>query len=161
MKKLLIGIAAIFSILTLVAGPHGHGGRRGLDPHGGYHHGGHHDSGGWGRGGCNFWPGFVGGLVVGAIAETITTPRCVDAPIVVSQPTVVQPVVSQPVTTTPVITQQPQQPIVINNVIEHRPVCETRNVWVDGRYVDVVKGYGTSVKKWVPGHYETRTVVVQ
>lgn len=47
------------------------------------HH--HHGHGVWGRGGSHFWPGFVGGVVGGAVMSSIVAP----APVVVASPTVV------------------------------------------------------------------------
>lgn len=105
---------------------------------------------GWGRGGRNFWPGFVGGLVGGIVANTVVSPT----PVVVSQPAVVaQPVV---VTQPTVITQ----PVVTQTVVA-QPVTTTQNVWVEGRYIDTVQANGAVVRTWQPGHYEQRTVVVQ
>lgn len=99
----------------------------------------------WGRGGRNFWPGFVGGIVGGVIADrvisapvttVVTTPAVVTAPTVVTTPVVTAPVVATPVYT-------------------------TQNVWVEGRYVDQVQANGTMVRVWQPGHYEQRQVLVQ
>ena len=93
----------------------------------------------WGRGGRNFWPGFVGGIVGGVIADrVVTTPVTT----VATTPTVV----TTPVVTTPVVTT---------------PVYTTQNVWVEGRYVDQVQANGTVVRVWQPGHYEQRQVLVQ
>lgn len=89
---------------------------------------------GWGRGGREFWPGFVGGVVGGLAAGAVATPtRTVTT--VVSPPPVVVPA---PVVVTPA------------------PVVE--NVWVEGRYVDQPQPNGTVLRIWQPGHYETRTV---
>ena len=41
------------------------------------------------------------------------------------------------------------------------PVATTQQVWVEGRYVDQVQPNGIVVRTWQPGHYETRTVMVQ
>ena len=41
------------------------------------HHPHHHHSSAWGRGGSNFWPGFVGGVVIGS---TIFSPPVVVTP---------------------------------------------------------------------------------
>ena len=113
------------------------GGHHGGGPHGGgfrpapHHPGGHHHGGSfWGRGGRNFWPGFVGGVIGGALVDTVVSP----APVVVTTP-----VVTTPVVTTPVVT--------------------TRNVWVEGCYVNQVLANGTVIRVWQPGHYETRQVV--
>ena len=149
MKKMLILVGAIAASFCVMAGPHGGpggGGPRGGGPRVGGpgmgHHpapgGGHHD--GWGKGGRNFWPGFVGGIVGGAISHAMTPPP---APVVVSQPAVV--VTTPTVVTTPVVTQ----------------VTQTQQVWVPGAYVDQVQANGTVIRVWSPGHYETLTVVVQ
>lgn len=146
-KKLIIA----FGMATLMVGGafahhHGgwHGGPRhcwGPRPHY-YHH--HYHGGYWGPGGRYFWPGFVGGVIGGAVASTIidTSPTVVvQQPAVVTQPVVVQqPVVQQPVVvpSQPVVVQQPQQ------------------VWVEGRYVDQVQANGSTVRIWQPGHYEQR-----
>ena len=112
-----------------------------------HHHGGH-----WGRGGRNFWPGFVGGVVGGAIIGAALSQPAV----VVQQPTVV---------TQPVVVQQPavvvQQPVVQQQVVVQQPVTQVQNVWVEGRCVDQVQPNGAVVRVWSPGHYEQRTVVVQ
>ena len=108
-----------------------------------------HDSA-WGRGGRNFWPGFVGGVIGGAVARTIVEP----APVVVTTPTVV---------TTPMVVTQPAvvtQPVVVQPAVV-TPVTQVQNVWVEGRYVDQVQANGVVIRVWQPGHYEQRTVVVQ
>ena len=102
----------------------------------------HYHHGGWGRGGCNFWPGFVGGLIGGAVSSAI-----VSTPTVVTTPVVVQPA--------PTVVQPTQV------VVQPTPVTQTRNVWVEGRYVDQVQANGTVIRVWQPGHYEQTTVVVQ
>ena len=115
--------------------------------HGGYHH--HHYHGGyWGHGGRYFWPGFVGGLIGGAISSTV-----VASPTVVATPTVV----TTPVVTQPVVVQQP----VVTQTVVAQPVTQVQNVWVEGRYVDQVQSNGTVIRTWQPGHYEQQTVVVQ
>ena len=126
-KKLIITLCAA----TLMAGgafAHGwHGGPRHCwGPRPVYHH--HYHGGYWGRGGCHFWPGFVGGVIGGAVASTIidTSPT-----VVVQQP-------APTVVTQPVVVQQPQQ------------------IWVEGRYVDQVQANGSTVRIWQPGHYEVR-----
>lgn len=149
MKKLMIALALVGGTMVASAwpcgphpcGPHPWG--PGPGPH-------HYYRGGWGPGGCNFWPGFVGGLAGGIIANAV------------AQPTPV--VVSQPVVTTPVVVQQPvvvSQPTVVSQPVVAAPVTQTQNVWVEGRYVDQVQANGTVVRVWNPGHYEQRTVVVQ
>ena len=136
-KKLIIafGMAALMAGGAFAHGWHG-GPRHCWGPRPVYHH--HYHGGYWGRGGCHFWPGFVGGVIGGAITRTIidTSPTVVvqPTPTVVTQPVVVQ----QPVVTQPVVVQQPQQ------------------VWVEGRYVDQVQANGSTVRVWQPGHYEQR-----
>ena len=148
-KKLIImlGVATVMVGGAFAYPHHGwHGGPRhcwGPRPHY-YHH--HHHGGYWGPGGRYFWPGFVGGVIGGAVASTIidTSPTVVvQQPAVVTQPVVVQQpaVVQQPVVVqqpAPVVVQQPQQ------------------VWVEGRYVDQVQANGSTVRIWQPGHYEVR-----
>ena len=90
-----------------------------------------------GRGGRNFWPAAVGGFVGGVVANAVVSPSTV----VVSSPVVSAPVVSAPIVSTPVYT--------------------TQQVWVPGTYVDQVQVNGTIVRVWVPGHWETRQVLVQ
>ncbi len=147
---LVVALAAVLGTGTCFARPGGgrhHGGGHRPPPprhhfHGGHHGGGrhHHRHGGsfWGRGGRNFLPGFIGGVVGGAIvggttryvntAPVVVTP----APVVVTSPTVVA-----------------------------TPVYTTQNVWVEGRYVDQVQPNGTVIRVWQPGHYEQRQVLVQ
>jgi len=150
MKKMLIilGVAAI----SASAFAHGHGccpggWRPGPAPHHYYH------GGGWGRGGCNFWPGFVGGVVGGVVGGAIANTVVAPAPVVVQQPVVTQPIV----VTQPTVVTQP----VVQQTVVTQPVATTQNVWVEGRYVDTVQANGTVVRTWQPGHYEQRTVVVQ
>ena len=143
-KKIVITLCAV----TVMAGgafAHGHGGfhhgpHHGWGPRPHYYH--HHCHGGyWGPGGRYFWPGFVGGVIGGAVASTIIEPRetvIVQQPAVVTQPVVVQ----QPA---PVVVQQ--QPVV---------VPQPQQVWVEGRYVDQVQANGSTVRIWQPGHYEQR-----
>ena len=152
MTKMAIACFACMAICgTALARPHG-------GPGPGFHHMGprhgphfrpgpsfhHHHHSAWGRGGRHFWPGFVGGVVGGAIYNAVATPSTV----VVSTPTVVSTpaVVTTPVVTTPVVTT---------------PVSTVQNVWVEGRYVDQVQANGVVVRVWQPGHYEQRTVLVQ
>lgn len=139
-KTLVFAVAAALSAGAF-AGPHGHW-RPGPAPMHVHHHS------YWGRGGRHFWPGFVGGVVGGAIVgATMSRPA-----VVVSQPAVV---VTQPaVVTQPVVVQQ--QPVVVQ-----QPVTQVQNVWVEGCYVDQVQPNGAIVRVWSPGHYEQRTVVVQ
>ncbi len=90
-KKLVIAVCAV-AALTFGAYARPHGGPGGGAPRGPapMHHGGgfghrpppaprHHHSA-WGRGGCNFWPGFIGGVVGGAVVSSVVTP----APVVVA-----------------------------------------------------------------------------
>lgn len=145
-KKLIVALCVATVAVGAFAKPHGCGPRPGrphapmhrrmpAPPHA--HH--HHKHSVWGRGGQNFWPGFVGGVVGGMIVEATTGPHVVHETVVVQQ----QPaaVVVQPA---PVVVQQ---------------TTTTERVWVEGRYVDQVEPNGTVVRVWQPGHYETRTVI--
>jgi len=144
---MVMAAAAVMCMGTCFARGHHGGPRGGYGPrvsHGPSHHHHHHYST-WGRGGRNFWPGFVGGFVGGMVSEAIVRPAPVvvsPAPVVVQQPVVVsQPVVAAPVVATPVYT--------------------TQSVWVEGRYIDQVQSNGTILRVWQPGHYEQRQVLVQ
>ena len=110
------------------------------------HHAGHYHHGSfWGRGGRNFWPGFVGGAIGAAVVNAVTQPSVVVSPTaVVTTPQVVAApqVVAQPVVTQPVVTQ----PV---------PVYQPTQVWVPGQWVYTTGPYGT-VRTWQPGHYEYR-----
>lgn len=149
MKKkmtMVVALAAVMSCGVCLARPHGgpggFGGHRPMMHHvGGFghrpppppmHH--HHHGGTWGRGGHHFWPGFVGGVIGGVVADALIGP----APVVVSTPTVV--------TTTPVVAA---------------PTYVTQRVWVEGRYIDQVQPNGAVIRVWQPGHYEDRQVVYQ
>ena len=136
MNKKLIIMLGVATMMVGGAFAHGWHGHHGWHPRPVYHH--HYHGGYWGRSGCHFWPGFVGGVIGGAITSTIIAPRetvvVQPTPTVVTQPVVVQ----QPVVTQPVVVQQPQQ------------------VWVEGRYVDQVQANGSTVRVWQPGHYEVR-----
>ena len=61
-----------------------------------HHYHSHHSS--WGRGGCNFWPGFLGGVAGSVIMSTLPPPP--PAPVVVVPPVPTTPIVVQP---TPVV----------------------------------------------------------
>jgi len=145
MKKMIVMVAIAGAAASVLAGPHGchrpcgpgWGHRPPPPPH-------HHY--GWGRGGCNFWPGFIGGMIGGAVANAIVEP----SPVVVTTPVVTTPVVTTPVVTTPVVVQ----PTAV------QAVTQTQNVWVEGRYVDQVQANGTVVRVWQPGHYEQRAVAL-
>lgn len=144
--KTVIALGALVMAGTVMAGPRGCPGFRPSHHHFRPrpcfpHHSPIGRHGGWGRGGCNFWPGFVGGVVGGLVGTTITRP------VVVTTPTVVTPAV----VTTPVVTQ----------TVVARPVTMVQNVWVEGCYVDQMQANGTVVRVWQPGHYEQRTVTVQ
>ena len=54
-------------------------------------------------------------------------------------------VVANTIVTTPVVT----------------PVSTTQQVWVPGAYVDQLQPNGAMIRTWVPGHYETRQVLLQ
>ena len=154
-KVAVAGVACMAICGAAFAGPHGgFGGHHRGGPGPGFHHGGprpgphfgpgpafhhHHHYSGWGRGGRYFWPGFVGGVVGGAIYNAVAAPSTV----VVSTPTVVT---TPSVVTTPVVAT---------------PVSTVQSVWVEGRYVDQVQANGVVVRVWQPGHYEQRTVFVQ
>ena len=145
-KKLIVALCVATVAVGAFAKPHGGGPghgrahapvhRRMPAPPRAHHH---HKHSVWGRGGQNFWPGFVGGVVGGMIVEATTGPHVVHETVVVQQ----QPaaVVVQPA---PVVVQQ---------------TATTERVWVEGRYVDQVEPNGTVVRVWQPGHYETRTVI--
>ena len=157
-KTLLAGVACVAFCGAALAGPgmrHGPGGHGGPRPGPGMHHVGprpgpgpgfyHHHHSAWGRGGRNFWPGFVGGVVGGLVYDAFA-PR----PVVVTTPTVV--------TTTPVVAAPT---VVTTPAVVSAPVATVQNVWVNGCYVDQVQANGTVVRVWQPGHYEQRTVCVQ
>ena len=139
--------------LARPCGPGRHGGWHRPPPihhgwHGGYHH--HHYHGGcWGRGGRYFWPGFVGGVVGGAVGTTLARPYYSETVVVQQSPTVV---------TQPVVVQQPavvSQPVVVQQpTVVQQPVVQRQPVWVEGRYVDQVQANGSTVRIWQPGHYE-------
>ena len=145
MKKLVIAI--VLTAVSTGAFAHGwHGGYHHHGWHGGYHH---YHGGYWGRGGCNFWPGFVGGVVDGVVGTTLARPYYSETVVVQPAPTVVtQPVVVQQpaVVTQPVVVQQP--------TVVQQPVVQRLPVWVEGRYVDQVQANGSTVRIWQPGHYE-------
>jgi len=103
----------------------------------------------WGRGGCNFWLGFIGGVVGGVVCNAVAAPYYRDTVGVQSSPTVV---------TQPVVVQQP---VVVSQPVVATPVTQTQNVWIRGRYVNAVQADGTVVRVWSPGHYEARSVFVQ
>ena len=137
--KTLVLVGAALLSAGAMARPHGWA--PGPMPMHVHHHGGH-----WGRGGRHFWPGFVGGVVGGAIVGASFS-----RPVVVAQPAVV---VAQP-------TVVAAQPVVVQQQVVAAPVAQVQNVWVEGRYVDQLQPNGTVLRVWSPGHYEQRTVVVQ
>ena len=149
-RAAIIAAAAAMCFGTCLARPHGgpRGGFGGPRPMmrggfgGGHHH--HHHHSYWGRGGRGFWPGFVGGVVGGFVADAIVSPTYVApaAPVIVNNPA---PIVVNPA------------PVVINTA----PTYTTQSVWVEGRYVDQVQANGTVVRVWQPGHYEQRQILVQ
>ena len=150
MKKKLMVMLGVVSLMASGAFAHG-GWHRGphhhFAPRPVYHH--HHVHGGyWGRGGCNFWPGFVGGVIGGAVASAIVEPR---ETVIVQQP-------APTVVTQPVVVQQPVvQPVVVQQPVVQQPVIvQPQQVWVEGRYVDQVQANGSTVRVWQPGHYEQR-----
>lgn len=156
--KMTIVVAAAAVLVAGVCEARPHGGPGGF---GGGHrppppvfHGGHHSHSIWGHGGSHFLPGFVGGVVGGALAAGYRP--LAPAPVVVTPAPVV---VTTPVVTTPVIQQQVVAAPVVQPVVQ--PTYAMQNVWVEGRYVDQVQANGTVVRVWQPGHYEQRQVVVQ
>lgn len=149
-KKLIVAGATVLALaMGAFARPYGpgfgHCGPR-------FHHGPRYHGGFWGRGGCNFWPGFVGGVVGSAIYDAVTYPRYASSVVVTPAPTVVA-------APAPVVVQQ--QPVVVQQqpVVVQQPVVQS--VWVEGRYVDQVQANGTVVRVWQPGHYVQSTTVVQ
>ena len=176
-KKFIIVAIAVAVAASVFArgpgGPSGHGGFGGPRPggpamRGGFRGGpGFHHNGGWGRGGRNFWPGFVGGVVGGIIGNTIATSW--NTVPVITAPVVTTPVVATPIVTTPAVPVLPPQTVVVqqpvsytstapNGAVEVHTSPMTINVpgttpgrtWISGHYV--TNGYGARV--WVPGHWE-------
>lgn len=155
-KKLILAVGAAALSVVAFAGPHGGPGGRGPRPGprpGMMHHGPrpgihppppprHHS--GWGRGGREFWPGFVGGVVGGLAVGTI---RPVPAPVVTTT-----------VVTSPTVVTTPT--IVMTTPVVAAPVTQVQNVWVEGRYVDQIQPNGSIIRVWQPGHYEQRTVTI-
>lgn len=144
-KKMIIVVALALCAFATFARPHGGPGFRG--PHGGFGRGPapmmhyrpmpppmhHHHGSLWGRGGSHFLPGFVGGVIGGALTSSIyPTTTVVTSPVVTAPVVTTTPVVAAPVYTTPV------------------------QVWVPGRYIDQVQPNGIIVRVWVAGHYEYR-----
>ena len=135
MKKLLTILFIAFASIAFAHGPapmH--------RPHYAYHapvvhYHRHHNHSFWGRGGSNFWPGFIGGIIGSTIVNT--TP-IVQRPVVVQQPVIQQPVVVQP----SVVVQQPviQQPVLI-------PAR---------RVISGYDSFGRPIYVDVPAHYEYR-----
>ncbi len=159
-KKLVVVVVGTLAAGALFARPHG-------GPRGGFcgprmcapvHH--HHHSG-WGRGGRNFWPGFVGGLVGGVVANTVVRPTVYRTPTVITTtPIITTPVVTTPVVTTPVVTTPVVATTVYTPPATIQTAYATQQVWVPGVYVDQTQPNGTVVRVWQPGHYETRSVPV-
>ena len=149
MKKLVIALALVaVSTGAFARGWHHHGGYHHHGWHHGYYH--HHHGGYWGPGGRYFWPGFVGGVVGGALYSAVARPYYTDTVIVEPATTVV---------TTPTVVQQPvvvqQQPVVVQQpTVIQQPVVQRQPVWVEGRYVDQVQSNGSTIRVWQPGHYE-------
>ena len=175
-KFIIVAIAALTAASVFArgpGGPGGHGGFGGPRPggpamRGGFRGGpGFHHSGGWGCGGRNFWPGFVGGVVGSVIGSTISTSW--NTVPVITTPVVTAPVVATPIVTTPAVPVLPPQTVVVqqpvsytstapNGAVEVHTSPMTINVpgttpgrtWISGHYV--TNGYGARV--WVPGHWE-------
>lgn len=158
MKKIMMVMVTMMLAGVAVAGPYGCGGWSPCRPCPRPYYG----CGGcdwWGRGGRNFWPGFIGGVVGGVVASAVARPAYTTSAYVA--PTVVQQrvIVQQPVVVPqPVVVQQPvvTQPVVVQSA----PVTTVRDVWVEGRYVDRVQANGAVARVWQPGHFEQMTVVV-
>ena len=141
--KYTILIVAALAAVGAFARPHHGSFNRGFarGPHPVRHH---HSHSAWGKGGRNFWPGFVGGVVGGIVSQRMVTPApavVVSTPAVVTTPTVV----TTPVVVAPTVTA---------------PVTTTQQVWVEGCYINQLQPNGTYIKVWQPGHYETRTITV-
>ncbi len=164
MKKTFVAMAVVAGVLGAFAAPPfgGRGPRPGHRPPAAFRPGGgchrpmpppppprHHHSC-WGRGGRNFWPGFVGGVIGGAVARTVVSP----APVVVTSPAVVT---APAVVTTPTVIAAPS---VVTTPTVVAPATTVQNVWVPGRYVDQIQPNGTVVRIWQAGHYEQRTVLL-
>ena len=140
-KMTIAGVVVLAMALGAFARPHGPGFRPcGPGPGPGFYHGPRYHGGFWGRGGCNFWPGFVGGVVGCALYDAVTYPRYASSVVVTPAPA-------------PVVVQQ--QPVVVQ-----QPAVQS-SVWVEGRYVDQVQANGTVIRVWQPGHYVQSTAVVQ
>ena len=77
-KSVVVAFAAVMcagACLARPCGPGHHGGWHRPPPiHHGWHGGYNHHGGYWGRGGCHFWPGFVGGVVGGVVGTALTRP---------------------------------------------------------------------------------------
>ena len=86
MKKILVMMLVTAAAVGADARPHGGFGHHPPPMH--HHH--HHGHSAWGRGGRHFWPGFVGGIVGGAlVSRTVAAPAPVvvtPAPVVVPEP---------------------------------------------------------------------------
>ena len=160
MKRAVVFVTVAAVSTLAFARPHGPG--CGYRPPPGPRH--HSHGGWWGRGGCNFWPGFFGGVVGGALVRPVVSPApvVVATPVVVTTPVVAAPIVAAPVVTAPAVVTTPvvAAPVVTTPVVS-APVAQTQNVWVEGRYVDQVQPNGTVLHVWSPGHYEQRSVIVQ
>jgi len=155
MKKIVIALLmCVVSIMCFArpgggfhGGPH-HGGGRGFGPGPRFHHAPppvhryHHDGSFWGRGGRNFWPGFVGGIVGGTVVSTVWNNPPV--PVVVTPTVITTPIVT---TTTPVYYGGYSE-----TTVTVSPTVQQYNVTT---YPTI---YGTVVtpSAAAPGHYETR-----
>jgi len=147
-KIMILAVASVVCAGTCLARPHGGPGRG----FGGGHH--HHHHSGWGRGGRNFWPGFVGGIVGGALYDAVVTP----APVVAPAPVVVNPT---PVVVNPAPVVVNPAPVVVSQpaVVTPPPVVvapQPTTVWVEGLYVEQVQANGTVMRVWQPWPYEQR-----
>lgn len=137
MKK-AISLLIVFAACVAMARPHGPP----PPPPPSNHHHGHHHSTGFAIGAGLLGAGLLANAAYASTHTVAVAPAPVvvaPAPVVVQQPTVV---VQQPA---PVVVQQPA------------PVVVSRQVWVEGRYVDTVQPNGVVLRSWQPGHYETVT----
>ena len=133
-------------------GPH-HGGGRSFGPGPRFHHAPppvhhyHHSGSFWGRGGRNFWPGFVGGIVGGAVVSspTVVTTPVVTAPVVITTPyyyggertVAVSPTIVQQYNVTPTT---------------YGTVTVTPSAAAPGHYEIRVDSWGNSATVWVPNN---------
>lgn len=137
MKKLCVLVSMALLSVAVFARPHCGPGF----PHGGFRHHGYRHSF-WGSGGRNFWPGFAGGLVAGAICNSYYR-----RPVVVTPPitTVVNPYPATVITT----------PVVTTTVVPTQPVyVPPQRVWVAGHYETRYYPNGQPYQVWIEGYWQ-------